>query len=186
MTSPVQKQNFYLIRHGQTVANAAQWRSGSIDTELTEKGRAQAREIAARLAESGIPFTSIVSSHLSRARETADIVNARLRLPRHILPELAEQDYGDWAGRTYGETPDHHLHDPPNGESREIFRRRVLAGIAQACALDPGTPLIVCHGGVMRHFSLHHGHSFPRVENCGCYRVERESETARIACLDFA
>ena len=35
-------KKFYMIRHGQSEANAAQYFSGNLDVALTDKGRAQA------------------------------------------------------------------------------------------------------------------------------------------------
>ena len=62
----------YLIRHGESEANAGGYHSGWLPVKLTARGRAQARETAALLA--GVPFDRIIVSDLVRARETAEII----------------------------------------------------------------------------------------------------------------
>ena len=66
---------FYMIRHGETEANAARIMAGSIDTPLTEHGKIQA-DIARQVIEKiTIKPAAIFHSHLSRARDTASIIN---------------------------------------------------------------------------------------------------------------
>jgi len=68
-----------LARHGETNDNRPPLRfQGWRDTPLNDVGRRQAHELADRLVNQGI--ASIWASDLSRARETAEIVDARLRL----------------------------------------------------------------------------------------------------------
>ena len=58
-----------LARHGESDWNRARRWQGFADRPLTERGRAQAEELAARLVE--IPLDAIYSSDLGRACETA-------------------------------------------------------------------------------------------------------------------
>jgi len=67
----------YLVRHGQTDWNLEPARcQGRADVPLNERGREQARELGRRLAGRGIEL--VVTSHLARARETAELVRDEL------------------------------------------------------------------------------------------------------------
>ena len=69
-TSPV----LYFVRHGETDWNREPVRcQGWADVALNEAGRRQAREQGLRLRGAGIQ--AIVSSHLRRARETAELIH---------------------------------------------------------------------------------------------------------------
>lgn len=70
-----------MIRHGETEANKAHVFAGSLDSPLTEKGREQA-ELAQNPARAlAIKPSVVVHSTLSRARDTASIINESLDLP---------------------------------------------------------------------------------------------------------
>jgi uncharacterized phosphatase len=156
----------YLVRHGQTDWNLEPARcQGWADAPLNDTGRVQARELGKRLLGSGIEL--IVSSHLLRARQTADELRARLReglgydLPLTIDERLAETDRGAWQGRTfaaiardepaawaaYREHPETFRF--PRGESLVEQRRRVLAAVRDA-AVAGRVALLVTHGGSIR------------------------------------
>jgi len=91
-----------LTRHGLTPRSIPEQHLGQrLDVELSAAGRVQAEALAARLAP--VRFERIVSSPLVRARQTAEIVAARLEHPAPVATDvrLLEMDYGDWEGRTY-------------------------------------------------------------------------------------
>ena len=78
-----------LARHGETDDNLEPIRAqGFRDTPLNDTGRRQAAELAERLARDGI--VSLWSSDLSRARETAEIVGARIGLEPRLDARLRE------------------------------------------------------------------------------------------------
>jgi broad specificity phosphatase PhoE len=78
-----------LARHGETDDNVPPQRvQGWIDAPLNERGRDQARELAAAVKTRGV--AAVYSSHLSRARETAEIVAGELGLELAIDERLAE------------------------------------------------------------------------------------------------
>jgi broad specificity phosphatase PhoE len=64
-------------------------------------GRAQARDLGRALEGRGVEL--IVTSHLVRARETAEIVHAQLggELPFVVDPRLAESHRGEWETRRF-------------------------------------------------------------------------------------
>lgn len=63
----------YLVRHGQTVRNIEHRIQGQTDVSLNAAGRAQAVELSEKLSSFNIQ--KIISSDLSRAKETAEIIN---------------------------------------------------------------------------------------------------------------
>jgi len=156
-------KHFYMIRHGQTEANAAQIMAGSIDSPLTDLGRNQARHAQHALKTLDIKPKAIIHSHLSRARETAKILNDVLNVELHEDADLAEMHAGDMEGEPY-ETA-RILFDGwptiPNAETPQEFFDRVKRGKLKALNDFDGPVLIVCHGGVMRAFGEIHGVSVP-------------------------
>jgi broad specificity phosphatase PhoE len=91
------------VRHGQNVANLSHTMSYRVfDGDLTEKGRQQARTLADKLsAEPGDPIGYLTCSPLRRARQTAEIIGARLRLPVTVGgDDLRELNIGDLDGRS--------------------------------------------------------------------------------------
>ncbi len=87
----------FLVRHGETVDNAAQIMQGQTQGELNEQGREQARQVAERL--SAEPVDAVVASDLHRAVQTAEIIAAPHGLPVMTTPLLRERDWGSFTGR---------------------------------------------------------------------------------------
>jgi uncharacterized phosphatase len=171
---------FYIIRHGETEANAARTASGHVDTPLTALGRAQAHEAKDMIADISPRPSFIVHSHLSRARDTANIINEPLGLPTFELSDVAEQHFGDWQGKPWDLIRDARLkgEDPPNGETAKIFQQRVMRGINAAMTYGDGIPLIVCHGGVVNAIWVAHGAPFQSVGNCALFYFEPDAKAA--------
>lgn len=153
-----------LARHGQTDDNVPPLRfQGQRDTPLNETGRAQARELAERVAALAPPVASLWCSDLSRARETAEIVGTRLGLEPRPDARLREGFRGDWEGRLFDDVA---REQPeafaawrragasfrfPGGESLGEQQARVLAALAEIeVAGGAATALVVCHGGSIR------------------------------------
>ena len=166
-------KKFYMIRHGQSVANEAQYFSGNLDVELTDLGRrqaAQARDVVENLVDKPV---RIVHSHLQRARHTAEIINQNLQLPMSETPLLGEHHFGDWEGTKKYEPYNSAARDrgdPPNGETNHDFEQRILKGLNGALESDALT-LIACHGGVFRAFYKLYDNvdNFEAIENCVLY-----------------
>ena len=85
-----------LWRHGQTDYNSQGRIQGRVDVPLNETGRDQARRAAEDIAALGP--TRIVSSPLTRARDTAEALASRTGLSVEIDEGLAEKSFGDWEG----------------------------------------------------------------------------------------
>lgn len=92
----------YLIRHGQTVANITEVMSGWMETPLTDTGVSQARAAGQALAQCSVG--RIVSSDLSRARHTAQLVGEGIGVGEvSLAPELREWHFGPYEGRPHQE-----------------------------------------------------------------------------------
>ena len=158
---------FYFVRHGETDWNAERRLQGQLDLPLNDAGRRQSAQCgrtlrgliaARRKAPAEFAF---VSSPLSRARETMEILLGVLGLPREgyaVEPRLAELSFGRWEGLTYPEVRaldsaalavrelDRWNFVTPEGESYAQLLMRVRewrAGVA-------GDIIVAAHGGVAR------------------------------------
>lgn len=88
-----------LVRHGITDWNLLGIAQGSSDIPLNKTGRQQAVALSERLALES--WDMIVSSDLLRAKETAQIIAARLNLPISFLdPRIREMNGGKIEGTT--------------------------------------------------------------------------------------
>src|SRR3954470_25067795 len=90
-----------LLRHGRTAHNATGRIQGQLDVPLDSVGLAQAAAVAEALAEAS-PY-AVVSSDLSRARETALAVSERAGAPLSLDERLREISLGAWQGLTSDE-----------------------------------------------------------------------------------
>jgi len=84
----------WLVRHGESEANAEGVWQGQADARLNSRGREQAERLGARLA--GHPFDLVVSSDLQRTTATA----ATAGLKAEPDPAWRELDLGRWEGLT--------------------------------------------------------------------------------------
>ena len=150
----------WLARHGETAYNAVRRFQGQGAVGLNDRGREQARALAETAAGHG--FASLWCSPLARARETADIVAARIGLEPIEDARLMETDAGDWTGRMFAEVE---AEDPerfgaflvaderfafPGGESFAAQRERVCAALDDIRDAGPWPALVVCHRNSMR------------------------------------
>jgi broad specificity phosphatase PhoE len=154
---------FYIIRHGQSEANARKIVQGRRDFPLDDSGRLQAAALGSWLAPTGIE--TILSSPLKRASETAAILALALGLPDPvILDNLAEIDVGSFSGLSLDEArirfPEIHAEferssweGVPDAERAadlyeramdvwKVLRERALAGASRVAC--------VTHGGLIQ------------------------------------
>src|SRR2546423_11974175 len=89
---------FYFVRHGESEGNAARVFTGHTDSPLTARGRQQAAAVADELAR--VTFDRIVSSDLSRTRDTADVNAQRQGKTVGIVPALREIELRGPTGKT--------------------------------------------------------------------------------------
>ena len=158
---------FYFVRHGETDWNAERRLQGQLDIPLNDVGRRQSAQcgttlrglIAAR-RKAPDDFT-FISSPLSRARETMEILRSALGLQREgyaIDPRLAELSFGLWEGLTYKEVRtldraalaarerDKWNFVAPQGESYA----KLLVRLRDWQASLTSDTIVAAHGGVAR------------------------------------
>lgn len=146
---------FALIRHGQTDWTAQRRLQGSTDIPLNDVGRSQARDAVATL--SGFEWDAVVSSPLSRAVETADLIAAGLGLSvARRVPELTERDFGPAEGLQAG--PELDALRTPDGfrgaESDDEAAGRGLAALEALAEEFRGSRLLVVAHGTLIRLSL--------------------------------
>jgi probable phosphoglycerate mutase len=151
MSTALTPTPFWFLRHGETDWNITSLAQGEVDIPLNQTGLAQAHASAEKLRGHGI--RSIVSSSLSRAHDTANIVAAAIGLPvvlddglREVafganegLP-IAEQWFTDWLNG---------VATPEGAESFAALRLRAASSINRALTREAPV-LVVSHGGFFR------------------------------------
>ncbi len=162
----------YYVRHGETDWNVEQRLQGHRDTGLNARGRRQAahcgevlRALFAR-EERRAQDCAYVSSPLTRARETMELMRATLDLdPRGygLDDRLIEISFGAWEGLTLSEieagAPDAVTRreqdkwgfTPPGGESYRDLTGRIGDWYASVA----GDTVVAAHGGVARALIAH-------------------------------
>lgn len=166
-------QSFYYVRHGRTEANENGLMCGGLwDIDLSPTGEEQARQAAElfrRPLHTPRPTVMLVSP-LLRARSTAAHLNRSLELELFEVPELREWEFGEWDTQPFEKckTAFFGEEDPPGGETRAEFRRRVALGFAKAATYE-APPLIVAHGAVWLMLQTLLGLPPVRTENCVPY-----------------
>lgn len=176
-----------LVRHGESEGNRDRIFTTSPSIGLTDVGREQARDAAARIARSFAPRL-IVSSPYTRARQTAEIIASNFDLPIVVEPDLHERRFGDLRGKPYDAAETAPVFDaaaywhwrPPgeDGESLEDVRMRVGPVLERLAAANPYDELIVVsHGAVMLSAWAHLAGTIEGIAitpNCGIVLVEHE------------
>jgi probable phosphoglycerate mutase len=175
----------FLARHGETDWNAQGRWQGHTDIPLNDRGREQARAVAATLRDSGLG--GLASSDLSRAYETARIVGHELGLKvDYVDAGLRERSLGPFEGLTRAECEERHAEawrawieeqkPPANGEDADTVAARILAAIGRAAerlARHGAPALLVTHGGALRQAVRAATGSLPGpVANCSIWRFE--------------
>ncbi|GAB3884190.1 histidine phosphatase family protein [Terrabacter terrigena] len=147
-----------LVRHAETVDNAARVWQGHKDTALSEVGRAQVAAAAPHLA--AYDPALIVSSDLQRAASTADAIAGLTGVGVRLDSRLREVHVGEWQGMHADDVREQYPdlvaaldrgEDPPRGvtgETRAEVAVRAGAVLREvARELLPGeTAVVVAHG----------------------------------------
>ena len=163
-----------LVRHGRTALTESHKLSGrgGEDPQLSELGRDDASKVALELAKVGksgifaklLPPTAIISSPISRTRETAQVIANQLGLSVQTEDDIAEIAFGEWDGHTSQEVatawPEQYNAwrgdvkiAPPGGESLEEFDLRVQRGRQRILSEFEGqTVVVVSHVMPIRGF----------------------------------
>ena len=154
-----------LIRHGRS-ADVVPGSAESADPPLHDQGVIQAERLAARLG--GKTIHAVYSSHLARARQTAEPLARARGLEVGIHPDLEEVRLGDWSHGEFRRRA--FVRDPewvawsrtgrwdgiPGGEGDDALRTRVAGVIDRLVVTHAGeTIAVVAHGGSINAYVAH-------------------------------
>jgi len=149
-----------LVRHGLTDWNYTHRFQGRTDVPLNEAGLLQAEKTARRIES--WPVDAVYSSPLTRARQTADIVTARLNKPTTIIDDLIEVCFGSWEGLYFKEKmekkdetlmkwlADPFFNAPPGAEEWDSIKLRAERAVNSVLDSEHKHIVIVSHGGIIR------------------------------------
>lgn len=162
-TKPTTKIQYIFLRHGESTGNAENRHQGQADFPLTDSGIKQAEKLASSWSKSGEQFDLAISSPLSRAKRTAEILTRALDLKLEYDPIWMERDNGELAGLLHEDALISHpqpdfipLHQPIalSGESLWDLYLRAGAALKKLANLTPGRYLIISHGGFLNMVML--------------------------------
>lgn len=147
----------YLVRHGETLWNAARRIQGQSDSALTAKGEQQAHQVGDRVKHLGI--THVIASDLGRTRRTAEIIADACGCEVKLDPRLRELNMGvleqrpldsltaeeeSWRKTLVDGTEGGRI---PQGESMSEMAERMHQALNTCLQLPEGSrPLMVSHG----------------------------------------
>ena len=154
-----QKIKLTVVRHGETNWNQERRIQGQIDVPLNAKGIAQASAVANKLKAE--VFDGIISSDLSRAKQTAD-PNKKTDTQLTLEPLMRERHLGVLEGLFVSDAKKKNekdlrafqersfTHAPAGAESMEEFVRRVKKSLTIIHhQFKKSSILVVTHGGVI-------------------------------------
>jgi 2,3-bisphosphoglycerate-dependent phosphoglycerate mutase len=153
----------YFVRHGESEANTRHVISNGRSTfGLTPRGQKQAQALAEHIGS--IPFKTLYSSPILRARETADILSRAIGISYQVTEALREYDCGILEEKDDEESWRYHrqyfedwvLHKnytskPEGGECFLDIQNRFVPFIeelANASLAEDDNFLLVGHGGL--------------------------------------
>jgi glucosyl-3-phosphoglycerate phosphatase len=151
-----------LWRHGRTSWNDDRRFQGQTDIELDDHGRRQARRTARLLA--ALPPDALLSSDLTRARDTAAELASVTGLPVTVDTRLRETHAGRWEGMLAHEIQASDAATwqawlsggpgvrPGGGETRAEVADRAVAAVTDALpqVRAGGVLVVATHGGTAR------------------------------------
>lgn len=165
----------WLVRHGETVANANKRISGWTNVPLSVDGEAQAKAIRPLL--SAQTFDGVWSSDLHRAVHTAKLAYG----PPVTDKRIREMHFGDLEDQHWESADPRHTQallkfedfQAPGGENLNGFRQRLMDFVS---SLPMGRHLIFTHGGVIRMLTKELG--LDRfVKNAGVLKINWTTQT---------
>ncbi len=149
----------YLIRHGETTGDVEDRFGGAYDDHLSEFGIEQVKELAGKISSFGIQ--KIFTSSKIRAKETAEILNDKLKVDVEVVPGIRERNLnGKLSGMIKSEAKEkfpglvEELKDYRNtiegAESYDDSRKRMVKAFKKVADSKFDTVAIVTHGGPIK------------------------------------
>ena len=190
-------RTLFLFRHGETDWNREGRLQGHVDTPLNTTGLAQAHTLGKRLRQHRLD--AVLSSDLSRARTTAQIVAMAIGAPLFIETGLRETNVGEaegllWAeARTrFGEGLTERWYSDgdvafPGGETGIATRTRGLAALRRFTAAHPHRRIgVSTHGAMVRQLMKHAlpAGSPAGIRNTALYVLRYEPASERLIVIE--
>lgn len=145
----------FFIRHGETKMNVAGILTGTLETDLTEKGIEAAKKLADKLTED---FDYYYCSPLKRTHQTLFAIKGNVDFIEDS--RLIEVSSGLWQGKYKSELPKDEydlykagLFDPPSGEKLQDVDKRIISFLKDMFEnyKEDDKILIVTHNAFMRN-----------------------------------
>lgn len=158
------KQEFILIRHGETDYNRSSRFAGTTDVSLNRKGRMQIKNLRKKFKKEETDM--IYSSNLKRCIETVKLLNLKAGI--NYSKNLQEMNFGRWEGLTFKEVEANYPkeveeyksnwtnHTITRGESFAEMSARVISEFERIKGNHPGKIAVVTHGGCIRAILGHY------------------------------
>lgn len=147
--------HFYYVRHGQTVWNVENKICGATESPLTEKGHAQAIELANEIIKQGLKVDEILYSPLCRAKDTALHISEIIGVPARAEQRLFEQNFGKWEGTArngeqFQADKSNFINSYETGESMLKLCQRIYNLLDELKNEPDKVYLLVAHNGIAR------------------------------------
>ena len=184
----------HLFRHGQTNWNEERRVQGQSESQLTELGIQQAKELGTRIRH--LQFDRVYCSSSVRARQTADHAFTDFENQIEFLDCLREIDLGPWEGHLYDdiavrdpasfkhfwEQP--HLFDVEGAETFYQLQERALSAVSKMLNQFVSRKVaIVSHGALIKSLLCHFQQrpmrelwAPPKLHNCAHSIVELDAD----------
>lgn len=190
------QKRLYFLRHGETDWNLDGKMQGQQDIPLNSTGREQAYSAGQILQYQ--PIKRIVSSALSRAYETANIINSFLNVPITQTTDLNELSAGICEGKSLRfismqyaplindmldkTNPDRFSLSLPNGESWREAEKRVLSCIQNIALAHPEHHILfVSHYGIIQNLLVTQLGTDFETNNCACVSFLYDTQTRQFS-----
>jgi broad specificity phosphatase PhoE len=177
----------FVVRHGETEWNKEEVFRGRKDIPLNETGLWQAGRTGAFFSDKNV--SSIYSSPLGRAQQTACKISEATGVPVKVDESYTDMDFGPWEGlslkavqKRYPEAFDTWRRSPhrfriEGAETLTRVRRRVRRGLHTAQREGGPTVVIVTHRVICKLLALH----FLDVSNRFFWRIKCDPASITLA-----
>jgi len=142
---------FYYLRHGESIFNIKRYISCYPEknpSHLTEKGKKEIQKIAQILKKENIGL--IISSDLTRTKETAEIISQALKIKIIYDSRLRETNVGIYNGRSVEEyqkifenLDQRYIKAAEGGENLTTVRKRILEALKDAADKYPQQNILI-------------------------------------------
>lgn len=189
----------YLIRHGQSQNNRKHIIGGNLDNPLSEQGKKQAEHLARLFGKKQLD--AVLSSSLSRAKDTANILARAQGLTPVVSSLIDEIDFGDWQGMTFAQVREKYPEEyqvwrydwtnfyAPGGECFADVESRCQSFLQLLIEEYDGCHVaVVAHQGILRVLmaTLFHNYDMRiKIRNTGVIPVDLRRDGARMIICNF-